>query len=151
MAYDLSMDKINRRSRPAFSSHTANLLPLYGRSKGESTSWPVLQPGCRTAGVRDPLHHEDRKKNAHMLILGPTGAGKSALLVYLLRRWPRCTARASSSSRPVVHSLLGQDFLRPTASVNQVTLNPNVDVSLPPFADALCMLEKENRSNHHRS
>lgn len=34
----------------------------------------------------DPLHHEDRKKNAHMLILGPTGAGKSALLVYLLQQ-----------------------------------------------------------------
>jgi type IV secretory pathway VirB4 component len=30
----------------------------------------------------DPLNKYDRKKNAHMLILGPTGAGKSATLNY---------------------------------------------------------------------
>jgi type IV secretory pathway VirB4 component len=36
--------------------------------------------------VFDPLHAADRKKNAHMLILGPTGAGKSALLVYMLQQ-----------------------------------------------------------------
>ncbi|MEA1890198.1 MAG: conjugative transfer ATPase, partial [Pseudomonadota bacterium] len=34
MAYDASMDKVSRRSRLVFSSHTANLLPFYGRSRG---------------------------------------------------------------------------------------------------------------------
>jgi len=34
MAYDPGFDKLSRRSRLVFSSHTANLLPLYGRSRG---------------------------------------------------------------------------------------------------------------------
>ncbi|MCP4994144.1 MAG: conjugative transfer ATPase, partial [Gammaproteobacteria bacterium] len=96
--------------------------------------------------VFDPLHREDRKKNAHMLILGPTGAGKSALLVYLLQQMaavyrPRIFIIEAGGS----FSLLGQDFRANGLSVNQVTLHPNVDVSLPPFADALRMLEKEKR------
>lgn len=57
-----------------------------GRSRG--TGHPGLVFFNRGAEplVFDPLHREDRKKNAHMLILGPTGAGKSALLVYLLQQ-----------------------------------------------------------------
>ena len=146
MAYDVSLDKSSRRSRLVFSSHTANLLPLYGRSKG--TGHPGLVFFNRGAEplVFDPLHWEDRKKNAHMLILGPTGAGKSALLVYLLQQMvamyrPRIFIIEAGGS----FSLLGQDFQANGLSVNQVTLNPNVDVSLPPFADALRMLEKERR------
>ena len=146
MAYDVSMDKVSRRSRLVFSSHTANLLPLYGRSRG--TGHPGLVFFNRGAEplVFDPLHREDRKKNAHMLILGPTGAGKSAMLVYLLQQMvavhrPRIFIIEAGGS----FSLLGQHFQANGLSVNQITLNPNVDVSLPPFADALRMLEKENR------
>ena len=86
MAYDPRLEKLGRRSRLVFSRHTANLLPFYGRSRG--TGHPGLVFFNRGAEplVFDPLHREDRKKNAHMLILGPTGAGKSALLVYLLQQ-----------------------------------------------------------------
>jgi conjugative transfer ATPase len=81
-----------------------------------------------------------------MLILGPTGAGKSAMLVYLLQQMaavhrPRIFIIEAGGS----FALLGQHFKANGLSVNQITLNPNVDVSLPPFADALRMLEKENR------
>ena len=71
MAYDPHLDKLNRRSRLVFSRHTANLLPVYGRSRG--TGHPGLVFFNRGAEplVFDPLHREDRKKNAHMLILGP--------------------------------------------------------------------------------
>ena len=146
MAYDVSLDKSSRRSRLVFSSHTANLLPLYGRSKG--TGHPGLVFFNRGAEplAFDPLHRADRKKNAHMLILGPTGAGKSALLVYLLQQMaavyrPRIFIIEAGGS----FALLGQHFQAHGVSVNQVTLNPNVDVSLPPFADALRMLDKERR------
>ena len=44
-------------------------------------------------------------------------------------------------------SLLGQQFRAHGLAVNQVTLNPNTDVSLPPFADALHVLKKERQ--HH--
>ena len=146
MAYDVSLDKSSRRSRLVFSSHTANLLPLYGRSKG--TGHPGLVFFNRGAEplAFDPLHGADRKKNAHMLILGPTGAGKSALLVYLLQQMtavyrPRIFIIEAGGS----FSLLGQHFQAHGVSVNQVTLNPNVDVSLPPFADAIRVLDKEHR------
>lgn len=148
MAYDSSLDKSSRRSRLVFSSHTANLLPLYGRSKG--TGHPGLVFFNRGAEplVFDPLHRADRKKNAHMLILGPTGAGKSATLVYLLQQMaamycPRIFIIEAGGS----FSLLGQQFQAHGLAVNQVTLNPNTDVSLPPFADALRVLQKERQ--HH--
>ena len=146
MAYDPNLDKLSRRSRLVFSRHTANLLPIYGRSRG--TGHPGLVFFNRGAEplVFDPLHREDRKKNAHMLILGPTGAGKSALLVYLLQQMaavhrPRIFIIEAGGS----FSLLGQHFEANGLSLNQVTLNPNADVSLPPFADALRLLEKERR------
>ncbi|MCU7870805.1 MAG: conjugative transfer ATPase [Candidatus Thiodiazotropha sp. (ex Lucinoma borealis)] len=148
MAYDASLDKSSRRSRLVFSSHTANLLPLYGRSKGTGHSGLVFFNRGAEPLVFDPLHRADRKKNAHMLILGPTGAGKSATLVYLLQQMaamyrPRIFIIEAGGS----FSLLGQQFQAHGLTVNQVTLNPNTDVSLPPFADALRVLQKERQ--HH--
>ncbi len=146
MAYDAALDRSSRRSRLVFSSHAANLLPLYGRSKG--TGHPGLVFFNRGAEplTFDPLHREDRKKNAHMLILGPTGAGKSALLVYLLQQMaaiyrPRIFIIEAGGS----FALLGQHFQAHGVTVNQVTLNPNEDISLPPFADAIRVLDKEHR------
>src|SRR6056297_1137347 len=141
MAYDPHLDRKSRRSRLIFSRHIANLLPVYGRSRG--TDHPGLVFFNRGAEplTFDPLHRDDRKKNAHMLILGPTGAGKSALLVYLLQQMaavhrPRIFIIEAGGS----FSLLGQHFAAQGLSVNQVTLNPGTDVSLPPFADALKLL-----------
>ena len=146
MAYDVQLERLSRRARLVFSSHIANLLPLYGRSRG--TGHPGLVFFNRGAEplVFDPLHRADRKKNAHMLILGPTGAGKSALLVYLLQQMaamhrPRIFIIEAGGS----FSLLGQHFASLELTVNQVTLNPGTDVSLPPFADALRLLDTERR------
>jgi len=146
MAYDELLDKSSRRSRLVFSSHAANLLPVYGRSRG--TGHPGLVFFNRGAEplVFDPLHRADREKNAHMLILGPTGAGKSALLVYLLQQMvavyrPRIFIIEAGGS----FALLGQQFRVHDLTVNQVTLNPNADVSLPPFADALRVLKAEQQ------
>ena len=84
----------------------------------------------------DPI--ADRKSNAHMLILGPTGSGKSAMLVYDLLmvmavHRPRVFIIEAGGS----FSLLGQYFASLGLVVNQVTMRPGEDVSLPPFADAL--------------
>ena len=147
MAYDPAFDRKSRRSRLVFARHIANLLPVYGRSRG--TGHPGLVFFNRGAEplVFDPLHPQDRKKNAHMLILGPTGAGKSALLVYLLQQMmavhrPRLFILEAGGS----FSLLAQHFASHAISVNQVTLNPGSDVSLPPFADALKLLERDRRA-----
>jgi conjugative transfer ATPase len=145
MAYDPQMEPSRRRSRLVFSRHTANLLPFYGRSRGTGHPGLVFYNRGAEPLVFDPLHQDDRKKNAHMLILGPTGAGKSALLVYLLQQMmashrPRLFIIEAGAS----FSLLGQHFQAHGLSVNQITLNPNVDVSLPPFADALRLLDKRH-------
>ena len=148
MAYDADLDKSRRRSRLIFSRHIANLLPFYGRSRGTGHPGLVFYNRGAEPLVFDPLHRDDRKKNAHMLILGPTGAGKSALLVYLLqqmmaRHRPRIFIIEAGAS----FSLLGQHFAHHGLSVNQITLNPNIDVSLPPFADALRLLDRRHAFN----
>ena len=146
MAYDARLDRVSRRSRLVFSRHIANLLPLYGRSRGTGNPGLVFFNRGAEPLVFDPLHRADRKKNAHMLILGPTGAGKSALLVYLLQQMaaihrPRIFIIEAGGS----FSLLGEHFASHGLDVNQVTLNPGADVSLPPFADALRLLDKDRR------
>jgi len=146
MAYDTRLDRVSRRSRLVFSSHIANLSPLYGRSRGTAHPGMVFFNRGAEPLVFDPLHRSDRKKNAHMLILGPTGAGKSALLVYLLQQMvavhqPRIFIIEAGGS----FSLLGQYFASHGLEVNAVTMNPGSGVSLPPFADALRLLDKEHR------
>jgi type IV secretory pathway VirB4 component len=145
MAYDVSLDKISRRSRLVFSSHTANLLPLYGRSKG--TGHPGLVFFNRGAEplVFDPLHREDRKKNAHMLILGPTGAGKSALLVYLLQQIARF-----KDLTDVQRSLLLSARKEPGKYVEGVVLSDNLEALFrnvpPPLSLALAVTEKHEKA-----
>lgn len=69
--------------------------------------------------VFDPLHRADRKKNAHMLILDPTGVGKSAMLFYLQQQMaavyrPRIFIIEAGGS----FSLLGQQFQAHSLAVN---------------------------------
>lgn len=144
MAYDEQLDKIRRRSRFVFSKHAANLLPIYGRSRGTGNPGIVFFNRGAELLDFDPLHPQDRKKNAHTLILGPTGAGKSAMLVYLLqqmvaRHRPRVFIIEAGGS----FALLGEHFKSLGLSVNQITLQPDSDVSLPPFADAIDLVREE--------
>ena len=148
MAYDPKLDGIRRRSRFVFSNHAANLLPVYGRNRGTGNSGMVFFNRGAEPIDFDPLHPEDRKKNAHMLILGPTGAGKSALLVYLLqqmvaRHKPRIFVIEAGGS----FTLLGQHFAEFGLSVNQVTLSADSQVSLPPFSDAIAALRELSLSD----
>ena len=142
MAYDPKLDKLRRRGKLMFTKHVANLLPVYGRSRGTGNSGFVFFNRGAEPLTFDPLNAADRKKNGHMLILGPTGAGKSAMLVYLLqqmvaRHKPRVFIIEAGGS----FELLGHYFRAHGLSVNQVTLNASSDVSLPPFADALSIVD----------
>ncbi len=144
MAHDPALDKIRRRSRYVFSKHLANVAPIYGRSRGTGHSGILFFNRGAEPLDFDPLHPQDRKKNAHMLILGPTGAGKSAMLVYLLqqmvaRHRPRVFIIEAGGS----FTLLGEHFKAHGLSVNQITLNPNANVSLPPFSDAIDVLDDD--------
>lgn len=138
MAFDPAFDaKHSKRARLMFSSHLAKMLPAYGRARG--TGRPAFWFWNRGGEplVFDPLHRDDRKKNAHLLMLGPTGAGKSATcnslcLSTMAVHRPRLFIVDAGNS----FGLLGEHFKNLGLTVNQVTLNPDSDVSLPPFADA---------------
>jgi len=145
MAHDPALDKLRRRSRYVFSKHLANVAPIYGRSRGTGHSGILFFNRGAEPLDFDPLHPQDRKKNAHMLILGPTGAGKSAMLVYLLqqmvaRHRPRVFIIEAGGS----FTLLGEHFKAHGLSVNQITLNPDANVSLPPFSDAIEVLDADS-------
>lgn len=139
--FDLAFDtKHLRRTQLTFASQIASLLPVYGRSRGtpHPNFWFWNRGGeplwC------DPFR--DRKKNAHMLVLGPTGAGKSATLNYLSLMTmavhkPRLVIVDAGKS----FSLLMDFFKEKGLSTHSVTLTYDADVSLPPFVNALRLLD----------
>ena len=144
MNYEPRRDKLSRKSRLVFSSDLASLLPFYGRSKGTGHPGLVFFNRGGEPLTFDPLNKADRAKNAFGLVLGPPGSGKSALMVYILLQVAAIYgARIYVIEKGGSYKLLG-DYCRYFGlSVNQVTLHPKEDVSLPPFSDAYDMLEKD--------
>ena len=147
MNYDALHDKKNsQRSMLAFSTQIASLLPVYGRERGTGNpGWSFFNRGGETVTV-DPLNSLDRSKNAHALIIGPTGAGKSATLVYLIQQAlaiynPRIFVIEAGNS----FGLLGDYLQEHEVTVNKITLNKSVDVSLPPFALAQQLLDDKTK------
>ncbi|MFA6094277.1 MAG: conjugative transfer ATPase [Candidatus Paceibacterota bacterium] len=143
MNYDPHFDtKQLHRSRYVFSKQIASLAPFYGRSVGTGNPGLLFFNRGGEPLLFDPLNLYDRKKNGHLLLIGPTGSGKSATLVYMILSLlamyrPRIFLIESGNS----FGLLG-DYLKSLAlTVNAVRITPSADVSLPPFADALKLLD----------
>ena len=143
MAYEPQFDdKTLHRSRLVFSEHIASLTPLYGRSIGTGNPGMLFFNRGGEPLMFDPLNLYDRKKNGHALIVGPTGSGKSATLCHLILQMlaiyrPRIFLIESGNS----FGLLGQYLKSLELTVNALRLTPGTDVSLPPFADALKLLD----------
>lgn len=146
MCFDHVFDtQYMRRSRLVFASHVAALLPLYGRARGTGRPGFWFWNRGGEPMLVDPLNKRDRKKNAHMLVLGPTGAGKSASLNYLCMLvmaiyQPRLVIADAGKS----FDLLQQYFDEMGLSTHSVQLNQDADVSLPPFVHAMKLLDDED-------
>lgn len=143
MAYDPRLERYSRRARYVYADHVTALAPFYGRTRGTGHPGILFYNRGAEPLVFDPLNSADRKKNAHALILGPTGAGKSALLTYLMMQMlaiykPRIFVIEAGDS----FGLFGQYAAAKGLSVNQVSLQPGRDVSLPPFSAAMKLLEQ---------
>lgn len=149
MAYDPDKDKHGWYTQLAYVQHLANMAPFFGRSRGTGHSGlTFFNRGGGTLSF-DPLSLADRTKNAHMLVLGPTGAGKSATLnaifsqVMALRK-PRLFILEVGNS----FGLLGDDLERHGLSVNKVRLAPGCAPPLPLFADAQRLVNPPEQTAH---
>jgi conjugative transfer ATPase len=126
--------------------HIANLCPVWGRASG--TGHPGLTLFNRGGAplTVDPLNKLDRQMNAHMFIFGPTGAGKSATLNYLINQLiavyrPRLFIVEAGNS----FGLLGDFAKKLGLTVNRLKLAPGSGVSLAPFADAIRLVESPDK------
>jgi conjugative transfer ATPase len=143
MAFDPEFDmKHMRRGRLVFASEIAALLPLFGRARGTGRPGFAFWNRGGEPIFFDPLSSKDRKKNAHLLMLGPTGAGKSASLNYLCMLMmaiyrPRLVIVDAGKS----FDLLVQHMKSLGLSTHKVEMSTQGDVSLPPFVHAVRLLD----------
>ena len=144
MAYEPDADRQGgwRHTRLTWVQHAANLWPAFGRATG--TGHPGLSFFNRGGEplTFDPLNKLDRVNNAHGLLVGPTGAGKSATLGGMLAQLvavhrPRLFVIEAGNS----FGLLADWFAAEGLEVNRVELKPGSDVSLAAFADAALLPE----------
>ncbi|RCV86915.1 conjugative transfer ATPase [Billgrantia montanilacus] len=142
MSFDPGLDRGGWYTQLNFVQHVANLAPFFGRARG--TGHPGLSFFNRGGGTFhvDPLNYADRSANAHMLIFGPTGAGKSATLNGMLSQVmamhrPRLFVIEVGNS----FGMLGDYFQRMGLTVNKVRLAPGSGAKLPPFTEAHRLLE----------
>ncbi|SEG89202.1 conjugative transfer ATPase [Marinobacterium lutimaris] len=136
MVFEPRMDRNFRSSRPVWLQHMANLSSLFGRHRGTQHPGTIMFNRGGEPLIVDPFHKADRQKNAHGVILGPTGAGKSALLNYfasqiMAMHRPRMIIVEAGNS----FGLLGDYFEANGLTVNKLQIKPGAGVSLAPFQD----------------
>jgi conjugative transfer ATPase len=146
MGYNPLEDKKEWYTSFIFTQHLANYAPVWGRSVGTGRPGMAFFNRGGSPVTFDPLSQADRAMNAHMLVFGPTGAGKSATLVTQLCQVmgvyrPRLFIVEAGNS----FGLLGEYFAKLGLSVNQVSIKPGVDISLAPYADARLLVEATDR------
>lgn len=142
MCFNPNDDPKRYYTKYQFVQHIANLLPIYGRSIG--TRHPGITYFNRGGSPLDfdPLNKDDRAKSGHLLLLGPTGAGKSATLngkiAQLMAIYrPRLFIIEAGNS----FGLLAEYMKRYGLTVNHIQLKPGSGVSLPLFADAVKLVD----------
>ncbi|WP_420497836.1 conjugative transfer ATPase [Xenorhabdus khoisanae] len=142
MCFNPQVDKKHWYTRLTWVQHLAGLLPVTGRSIG--TGNPGFSFFNRGGDVLtfDPQNKNDRSQNAHLLLFGPTGAGKSATLCSMLSQLmavhrPRLFIAEAGNS----FGLLADYYESLGLTVNKISVKPGAKVSLPPFADAHKLLQ----------
>lgn len=137
MCFDPGRDKKHWYTRLMFVQHLANMLPVFGRDCG--TGHPGFTFFNRGGAplTFDPLNSADRSKNAHLVLFGPTGSGKSATLNSLFAQLmavhrPRLFIAEAGNS----FGLFADYCAALELSVHKISIRPGCGISLAPFADA---------------
>jgi conjugative transfer ATPase len=142
MCYSYEFDKARLlRSRYLSGVQISKLLPLYGRERGTNNPAITLYNRGGEPLTLDPFNPADKDFNSHLLLLGTTGSGKSALCVYLMMQLmafyrPRLVIIDAGNS----FGLLSEYFKTQGLSVNRVEISFNKPTSLNPFAESKKML-----------
>ncbi|RMN93995.1 hypothetical protein ALQ50_05264 [Pseudomonas coronafaciens pv. coronafaciens] len=126
--------------------HVANLSPIWGRASGTGNPGITLFNRGGAPLTFDPLNKLDRQMNAHLLLFGPTGSGKSAtannLLMQLIAIYrPRLFIIEAGNS----FGLLGDFAQKLGLTVNRLKLAPGSGVSLAPFTDAIRLVSTPDK------
>lgn len=141
-AYDTTLDQVDIRQRIIYTNHLANILPFYGRGTGTGNPGIVTFNRGGEGFSFDPFLQGDRAKNAHLFLFGPTGAGKSATLVYL-----QMLITAMYNPRWVVveagnsFGLLSTYLKKHGKSVVDIVMRPGQAPSIAPFKAALELVD----------
>jgi len=142
MCYDFYFDQNNTvRSRYLLLSDIAKLLPFYGRSRGTGHPGMVFFNRGGEPWTYDAM--VDKSKNAHKLVLGETGTGKSNLLNFLIAH-----DLALYQSRFFIidaggsFDLLGDYCASLGLKVNKIKIDPQNPVSLNPFSAGLRIVDQ---------
>lgn len=143
MCFNPDTDKKHWYTRLTWVQHLAGLLPVTGRETGTGNPGFSFFNRGGDSLTFDPLNKFDRTQNAHLLLFGPTGAGKSATLCATLSQLmavhrPRLFIVEAGNS----FGLLADYFESLGLSVNKISVKPGSGVSLPPFADAYKLVEE---------
>jgi len=142
MTYQYDLDKEGANMvRMTYSDHIARIMPLYGRGTGTGKPGKVFFNRIGEPILFDPVR--DRARVAHSLIFGPTGAGKSATINYMvLNDMAIYAPRTFIIEKGDSFGLLGDCLKARGFTVNKVKFSPGVDISLPPYAKAFEALEQ---------
>ncbi len=142
MCFDPELDKKHWYTRLTFVQHIANILPVFGRDTGTGHAGFTFFNRGGAPLTFDPLNSADRSKNAHLVLFGPTGSGKSATLNSLFTQLmavhrPRLFIAEAGNSFGLFADYCAELGL----SVNKLSIKPGCGISLAPFADAYKLIE----------
>lgn len=142
MCFNPELDKKHWYTRLTFVQHIANMLPVFGRDTGTGHAGFTFFNRGGAPLTFDPLNSADRSKNAHLVLFGPTGSGKSATLNSLFTQLmavhrPRLFIAEAGNSFGLFADYCAELGL----SVNKLSIKPGCGISLAPFADAYKLIE----------
>jgi len=135
-------EKSARSARLLFAEQIAALTPFFGRWRGTKNK-PVIQ-GWNRGG--EPVGLDligDRVRNAHLLMVGTPGSGKSATLNAFLQSmlaisFPRLFIIELGNS----FGLSAKWWRRLGVSVHATRVTMKSDISVPPFIDAIDLVDE---------
>lgn len=142
--YRWALNEERSRSIKLSIQHIANYIPLLGRGRGTGT--PV-QIQFNRGG--EPMNYDiigDRSANSHAVMIGSTGAGKSAKMVEKVNSYvAQYNARIVIVEKGNSFKLM-TDYLQSLGkTLHRVKLTSGSGAVIPPYANAYKALEREEK------